>query len=390
MSHNKTFCILPWMHLATTSTGKYRPCCNIAQGTTVTKDDGSHFNVWEDSIEAMWDSSYMQQLRAKMLAGKKSRVCKRCYREEDSGIESARQSANSRYMFNYDAVINPPVNIKYLDLRLGNLCNLKCRMCNPYASSMWTKEWNLIADKDKQLSDTQLKYLKNMTWPDDPFFWDQIDKHSIEIDEIYLTGGEPTLITKQYELYNSLIAKGLAHKIKLKYNTNLTNIPDKLVDYWRYFKQVKLNASIDAYGDLDRYIRYPSSWKKIDENLKKFIAMGNIKIEVHCTVQIYNILRLNELFDYLEPLKLPVYLNILNHPEELNIRVLPEHLKDQAALYLEKHYDLVIRKKDKIADYMYKEDWSHLLPKFKNYTDTLDKSREESIYNLIEEFRHVA
>ena len=160
MSHNKTFCILPWMHLATTSTGKYRPCCNIAQGTTVTKDDGSHFNVWEDSIEAMWDSSYMQQLRAKMLAGKKSRVCKRCYREEDSGIESARQSANSRYMFNYDAVINPPVNIKYLDLRLGNLCNLKCRMCNPYASSMWTKEWNLIADKDKQLSDTQLKYLQ--------------------------------------------------------------------------------------------------------------------------------------------------------------------------------------------------------------------------------------
>ena len=387
---NKSFCILPWMHIATTSTGKYRPCCNIAQGTTITKPDGSHYNVVEDTIEEMWYSDYMINLRDKMLRGKKSRICKRCYREEEAGIESARQSANNRYMFDFKKSTKPPVKVKYLDLRLGNLCNLKCRMCNPYASSMWTKEWNLIADEDKKLPEDRLKYLKNMTWPDEPFFWEQIDKHRLDIDEIYLTGGEPTLIKQQYQLYDSLIEKGLAHNIKLKYNTNLTNIPDKLVDYWQHFKQVKLNASVDAYGDLDRYIRYPSSWKKIDENLRRFKAMKNVRLEVHCTVQIYNVLKLHELFDYLNPMRIPVYLNILNHPEQLNIRVLPEELKDKAALYLEKNYDIVIRKKDSIADYMYKEDWSHLLPKFKTYTETLDKSRDESLYNLVEEFRYVS
>ena len=30
----------------------------------------------------------------------------------------------------------------YVDLRLGNLCNSKCRMCNPGTLTQWVEEWN--------------------------------------------------------------------------------------------------------------------------------------------------------------------------------------------------------------------------------------------------------
>ena len=283
----------------------------------------------------------------------------------------------------------PKMDIRYVDLRLGNLCNLKCRMCNPYSSSIWAKEWNKVVTKEEQISQDEVTRLAQMDWPTKDKTWDNIKEIMPSVEMIYFTGGEPTLTLQQMSLLEYCIDNNYTN-VTLKYNTNLTNIPDKLVDYWQHFKQVKLNASVDAYGDLDRYIRYPSSWKKIDENLRRFKAMKNVRLEVHCTVQIYNILKLHELFDYLNPMRIPVYLNILNHPEQLNIRVLPEELKDKAALYLEKNYDIVIRKKDSIADYMYKEDWSHLLPKFKTYTETLDKSRDESLYNLVEEFRYVS
>ena len=117
--------------------------------------------------------------------------------------------------------------------------------------------------------------------------------------------------------------------------------------------------------------------------------MKNIKLKVHVTVQMYNILKLHELFEYLEMLDINVYLNILNTPKYLNIKVLPEYLKDKAALFFEKNYKINIEKKDNISDYMFKDDWSYLYPDFIKYTKTLDKSRGESLFNLVEDFSHV-
>ena len=42
-----------------------------------------------------------------------------------------------------------------------------------------------------------------------------------------------------------------------------------MLDYWKHFKRVQLNASIDAVGDRDRYILIPVIWEKIEENFDK-------------------------------------------------------------------------------------------------------------------------
>ena len=258
-------------------------------------------------------------------------------------------------------------------------------MCNPYASNQWVDEWNMIEDP---LPEEELRRLDTdtMTWPNKRMVWENFMNVADTIEEIYLTGGEPTLALAQYRLFDFLIERGLNENITLKYNTNLTNIPQRMIDYWDKFKRVKLNCSVDAYGPLNRYIRYPTNWKLVDKNLARFIEMektSGVRVQIHTTVQIYNILHLNTWFDWIQKFDKFVYLNILNHPEYLNIRVLPTELKQLATERLENY---TIEKLDSTIDYMWAEDWHERWPDLVKYTTTLDASRKENIKDVVPEF----
>jgi molybdenum cofactor biosynthesis enzyme MoaA len=381
MTQSKTFCILPWMHLATTASGNLRVCCNSTSGKNViTKEDGSSYKLHEDDLEEAWNSKVYTTIRKQMINGDRPEMCQRCFGEEDVGITSARQSWNKKWQDDGEYTTDAPFDIKYVDLRLGNLCNLKCRMCNPYASNMWVKEWHLINDA---LSESEYKRLSNMNWPEKEKTWENLFSIAHTVDEIYLTGGEPTVIKEQQRLLDYFINNGTAKDIRLKYNTNLVKLPPWLLERWTHFKRVQLNCSIDATGALDHYIRYPSNWDTIVKNFEKIRELPNAGIEIHCTVQMYNILRLPELINWAEPYGHKIYFNILNHPEELNIRVLPVHLKDQAATQL--HPYLHLEKVQGIIDYMYAEDWNDKYDKFLSYTAALDKSRDEKLIDIIPE-----
>lgn len=384
MTQSKSFCILPWISLATSASGNLRVCCNSTPGKNfITKGDGSVYKIHKDDIEEAWNSDVYTTIRKQMLKGERPEMCTRCFREEDAGLTSTRQNWNDKWMREDDVYnVHAPLDIRYVDLRLGNLCNLKCRMCNPWASNQWIDEWNLV---DKELSKEEINYLSNFSWPErNPKWVEQLKQVAHTIEELYLTGGEPTIIKEQYMILDYLIENKLSKKIKLKYNTNLTNIPEELVSKWKHFKTVQLNCSIDAVGDLDRYIRYPSNWKKIQSNFLKLVSKRKVKIEIHCTVQMYNILRLHEFLEWALPFEQKIYFNILNHPAPLNIRVLPPELKDKAYEYLMPY--LEVPKVKGIIDYMYAEDWSDKMEEFLDYTFALDKSRKQSLYHLIPEF----
>lgn len=381
MSVSKTFCILPWMHLATSSTGNLRVCCNSTPGKNfIHKEDGTVYKIYKDDIHEAWNSETYQTIRKQMLNGERPEMCARCFKEEDVGIRSTRQGWNSRWKQEKEYTVNAEFDIRYVDIRLGNLCNLKCRMCNPYASNQWVKEWPLV---NSSVSADELQQLKSLDWPENEKTWQNLFSIITTIQEIYLTGGEPTIIKEQLKLLNYCIDNNKAQDIILKYNTNLTNIPLELVDKWKYFKKIKLNCSIDAVGQLDRYIRYPSNWEKIEENFLKVSQLDNVSIEIHNTVQMYNILRLDEFIKWAEPFKYKIYFNILNHPEVLNIRVLPFHLKNYVKEKLKQYVE--IPKVQGVIDYMIAEDWSDKYPAFLNYTKKLDESRNENLFDLIPE-----
>lgn len=376
-----TFCILPFMHLATSASGNLRVCCNSTPGENfILKEDGSPYKIYKDDIREAWNSDTYKTIRRQMLNSERPNMCVRCFREEDSGISSARQAWNQKWQEDKAYIEDTPFKIKYIDLRLGNLCNLRCRMCNPYASNQWLKEWHLISDK---LSLEEHNRLKQMDWPNNEKMWENLIPLLDTVEEVYLTGGEPTIIKEQHKILDYLIENDIASRVRIKYNTNLTNIPEALVNKWVKFQRVQLNCSIDAVGELDRYIRYPSDWDTIVKNFNMLSKAKNVYIEIHCTVQMYNILRLTKLINWAEPYNFKIYFNILNHPDWLNIRVLPQPLKIRVEEKLKDYYHLP--KVKGIVDYMNANDWSHLLDTFFDKTHQLDMSRTESLQSLIPE-----
>jgi MoaA/NifB/PqqE/SkfB family radical SAM enzyme len=382
-----TFCILPWMHLATNASGTLRVCCNSTPGKNlITRENGIPYKIGDPDMTDSWTSPVMQTIRQQMLNGERPDMCVRCFREEDSGIKSARQTWNNTWAYYYEQSVTPPMNIKYIDIRLGNLCNLKCRMCNPWASNQWIDEWNSI---ENPINENELARLSKMDWFDNEMVWDNIAKFADTIEEIYLTGGEPTLAISQYKLFDRLISLGVSHKIKLKYNTNLTNIPKKMVDYWTQFKQIKINASIDAYDELNRYIRFPTAWESVRKNLSIFNEMSKenkCELHIHITVQAYNVVELDHLLEFLHDNDYTnIYLNILNHPSYLNIKVLPEKLKRIASERLEKWTH--VSKIPGVIKYMNSEDWHPTQwNSFLKYTKTLDASRNQDFFKLMPMF----
>tara|TARA_B100000212_G_scaffold130283_1_gene97687 strand:- start:885 stop:2036 length:1152 start_codon:yes stop_codon:yes gene_type:complete len=382
---SKTFCILPWMHLATNARGRLRVCCNSTPGKNfIEKTDGTYYKLFKDNLEEAWNSEVYQKIRKQMIDGERPDMCQRCFREEDAGVRSARQAWNEKWKQDKEYTTDAPFDIKYVDLRLGNLCNLKCRMCNPYASNQWVKEWSLV---EEALSPEEYKNLSSMDWPEIEKTWENLFSIAHTVEEIYLTGGEPTIIREQHRLLDYFIEKGTAKNIRLKYNTNLTNVPKHLLDKWSKFKRVQLNCSIDATGKLDRYIRHPSNWETIERNFNTIRQLENANIEIHCTVQMYNILRLHELIEWALPYEHKIYFNILNHPECLNVRCLPKHLKEKAEENLKPY--LLLPRMQGVIDYMWAEDWSDKIPEFNQYTKRIDASRKENIRDVVPELANV-
>ena len=370
------------MHIATSPGGTFRVCCNSDnKNNKILKEDGTPFKIYKDSIEDVRNSPTYKTIKDEMLNGIKPATCKRCFKQEEAGFESSRQVYNT--MWEHKVDINKTTNALYLDLRLGNQCNLKCRMCNPYSSNQWVSEWEQLYGN---FSENERSWLTDMSWHKT----DKINRNMFElastVEEIYLTGGEPTLIKEQDILLDYCIEHDLAKNIDLKYNTNLTHVPDSLIQKWKMFKGVLLNCSIDAYDELNTYIRHPIKWNKIARNFEKVKHIPNIKLDVCITVQSYNILHMDKLLDWVLNQNLPntmIFFNILEEPSHLNIKAMPIHLKELAATRLQPY--LHLPKLSNAIDYMmieHTDGWDTFI----TYTKQLDKMRNENILSVVPEF----
>ena len=381
--------------MATNASGFYRFCCNASPGKNLVKDsEGKPFRVESSNSNDVWNSEHYKSFRQQFLNGEEPDMCERCFREEKSGVESARQKLNKRWLGSFDPESEKASSVRYIDLRLGNLCNLKCRMCNPYASSKWIDEWNSIVGSaelvpNNELSESETQRLKKLDWPDKDSTWENLKPIIDTVEEIYLTGGEPLLSLKQKELLDHLIESGASKNIKLKYNTNLTVLPEDIVSRWASFKVVICNVSIDGVGELDEYIRFPTKWSVVESNLRKLFEYQSqgmpLDIGVHVTVQMYNILKLHEILSYLhEQFGVQPFLNILNHPHCFNIRTLPEDKKSLVESHLKDY--LEFDKVREVIKYMNHEDWAKkYLSEFFKVTSAMDKNRSQNLQDLIPE-----
>ncbi len=428
---SKTFCPLPWIHLATRPNGDVRVCCTAnASGAGkeddkeagLVKQDGIAMNLRDHTIEEVFNSHHMRRTRLQMIKGEIPESCRKCFAEEERGITSKRQWETKEWSQRLDlkelvkntkADGTAPVNIPYFDLRLGNLCQLKCIMCSPHDSSSWIKEWKLQYPKYKNpdlIKDQGWDSSYDYTWYQKGSFIQSMKDQAQHIQELYFAGGEPLLIPEHYKILEFLVEEGFANNINLRYNSNGLELPDKLFGLWRKFKEVRFNFSIDAYGNRNDYIRYPSKWKDIENNLLRLDdASGqNTIINVACAVQLLNVGYIDELaewkldqgFSKINPTPFGggiIGTHLVYLPSYLNVRVLPREgklwVKDKLEKFIDRqkfNYEFCNNPYGAsrwygLLKYMEQEDWSHKLPACKEYLAVTDERRGTSFENTFPE-----
>ena len=332
---SNSLCVLPWMHLATHPNGGCSLCCRSNHVDAVSwakKDNSNSLALLEDStIEDIINSKKFIEVRQAMIDGKRPIECEGCWRDEDSGIKSKRQYENERWAhiiqeLEKTAVLRRP-NYRYIELRLGNVCNNACLTCNSYSSSKWYPDEKKIS---KELPWFQLRPLENFKWFEKEEFYDELTKYSEGVEEIYINGGEPTLIKAHFRYLRNLIDNGTAQKVHLVYSLNMMDIPDNLVELWKSFKKVTINASIDDLNERNYYIRYPTQWDETITSIEKLNKVSNIHWHVTQTVSILNIDNLHNFTNWLKSTynKVPHH-NYVLYPDYLSLAALPESYKSE-------------------------------------------------------------
>jgi MoaA/NifB/PqqE/SkfB family radical SAM enzyme len=259
---NNVICSLPFNSVSIDPAGKLRQCCNSDAGVFAE-------SVQTINTNGLINNSSIQRLRSALLQDKKDPICDRCWKMEDIGNKSFRHIANENTDHGIHT-ISPKgfsktigyENIRYLDISLGNKCNLACRMCHPGSSSLLAKQY------------IELKYTKDTTTTIE---FDRSAKDKIlelinqapNLASIYLLGGEPLINDFHDEILELLIKLDRAKNVTIHYSTNLHTDVEKHLERWAKFKLVEMSVSIDGSDEVYEYIRWPGSWNKVYNNLKK-------------------------------------------------------------------------------------------------------------------------
>ena len=443
---SKTFCVLPWIHFATRPNGDMRLCCSAnASGAgqdhtvgLVKNEKGEPANFGNSKPMEAWNNEYMRDVRLTMLDGKIPASCTKCAEEESKGVISKRVWETYTWMndgIDLEELVKQtakdgsvPGKLTYLDLRLGHTCNLKCVMCSPHDSSRW------LQDHQKLLKRTTIPIVAeqmswnaenfNNTWYENPDFWKEMYAQIPNLRQVYFAGGEPLMIKEHKTFLQEIIRQGYADKILIRYNSNALLLDDETIDMWKSFAKVKFAVSLDGTDVRNYYIRYPSDWETIVQNLHKLDnTPDNVQVSIATAIQILNIKHLPDFarwkvqqnFKKINLGSVPggvqmggglFNMHLLYLPTFLSIRLLPQADKEEVrksfgelANWLHTHYrqDADFWKTNPygwkrwmaILDFMDAEDHAEQLPAFREYINNLDSIRGTDSKSVFPELAHL-
>jgi len=273
-------------------------------------------------------------------------------------------------------------------------------MCHPVDSTKWAKDWPLVSDLQKHNEWTYNNVEKHnlvehpylCEWENHPSFFEDIERLSKNLKTIWFAGGEPLIDPMHYKLLDMLKDKD----IELQYATNLTQIKFKeksVFDYWKHYKRIIINISLDGVGDVYNYIRTNADFNDVVKNIKTIQDIAKKEsIEIimiaACTVQAYNIFNLPNIIDFVIDNKMWFHTHRVTWPQFLSCHVLPQELKQIATNRLEDYLNSfkkrrgmdnfyrvnVIRHINDNLNFLNGRDLSKLWPDFIEYSKILDKA----------------
>ena len=359
LPHDK-FCVLPWISLEASPVGTVRPCC--LADDEIMDNAGNKFELATANFADIQNSDHMQELRERFLAGEKPKTCRKCWNEERSGRTSKRMHTLDRLKHvlideSWSADAKP---LMFLDLKLGNICNLKCRICGSWSSSQFASEEISFLPREEQKTSHAYQMLRAGAWPkENTQFWSQIESVLTDIRYIEFTGGEPFMIDQHFDMLQGIVDRGIAGQVEIHYNTNGTHYPERGENIWKHFKTVEVAFSIDDVGARFEYQRTNADWAVVLDTIVSFQylkdQMPNLQLQCCSTVNVFNVCYLDELAHWLALQKFDfVYWNMMHDAWYFSIATLPDSAKSQIISHLESA-DVPAQYQDefvRIADFM--------------------------------------
>lgn len=415
---SKTFCMHPFTGLATREDGAVKVCCRSAPIGF----------IQNNSLEELWNNDTMREVRRQILSNERPKVCKPCFDLEDQGVESLRQRhingvipearinlyPNALEQLRDDYTM--PFEFPTMEIKLNNLCNLKCRMCHPMDSTSWNdwdqveefykKENNYLVPVINKLGLNTSKYL--CPFEDTNNWWTSFEKLLPYFRRVEFAGGEPLMDPQHYRILDML--KPYGQNIEIKYATNGTTLGIKggrtIHDYWPHFKSVAVNVSLDGIHEVYNYIRGNSDFTLVEQNIKEIQTIPNVSRVVGAfTAQAGNILQASECIEYfLNKMGIVFYSHRVSYPNCLSAQVLPRVLQLKAVEKLEKirhrvkDFELVKKypQLERITyqqiqdniNYLNAKDQSHLWSDFLEFNRKLDVTRNQNLFDVVPEFKN--
>jgi organic radical activating enzyme len=294
----KIICSMVNHGLGVTWDGLLTPCCQWYPAQK------SHEFFWEDY------QGYNDTVRTAILKdfdqGIRHDRCMKCFREEDLGYKSLRQKSNEDHPQTHatPSVDNP---IYDFELRLGNNCNLRCIMCGPYASSSWHLERAEHKEKFDKINIVHATAQPTKWW-ENADFYNFLSNKFKDAKVVDISGGEPLPLPGTHKILDLLIQSGNT-KLNLRFNSNLTRVPEAILEKLRLFSNARISVSLEGTGLMNNYLRYPSKWEEIDANLMhvKDVSPDLIRSVKH-TLQHASVYSLPDLINYVKERKIGLHI----------------------------------------------------------------------------------
>jgi MoaA/NifB/PqqE/SkfB family radical SAM enzyme len=290
------YCIQPFNNIRIDVTEgdiiQYKPCCHYT------------FDTNFSNVDSYLESDELKNLQHHFLTQNElPSGCKLC-----NDVELYGNKTSTRLLHLYtDPILE--TKIEKLEISPGNICNLKCIMCNPHSSSALSSEYvklgwikkHVVTEQDDQVISVlnQLNSLKSVS----------------------IIGGEFFLSKKNLEILDLLIEK----KLEVKLTTNATELTKTHLEKLKKIHKLDLILSIDGVGPIYEFIRYPALWGPVSDNvknLKEILPQASLTINV--VIQPLNLQFINELIQYANQNRIKVMFTLLTSPEWLGWNILTQ------------------------------------------------------------------
>jgi MoaA/NifB/PqqE/SkfB family radical SAM enzyme len=408
-----TFCIYPWKQLNFSVDGSAQLCCRATRSIADRK--GVPLTLDRVPFTEIWNSDHMVKARKAMAEGRRVADCAPCYQHEQATGTSLRKEANEGWLWNV-AVADRPAAIRShvaqsaadghlmktppekLHIWFGSHCNLQCRMCFASYSSRIAadpvhRSWS-PGLPSAALPPEQRRFTDGRNWAESPsVVFGELFQDTGQLVSLSFAGGEPLLQAQVEPLLQLLIDRGQAPSVGLYFSTNGTIYRESLFEKFKTFASVTLAISLDGVGAANEYVRFPSHWDAVWQNVLRIRDRRIVAVQIDPTFQAYNALGITDLLRLCDGEGLHCILgNVLLYPEHLSVHILPascrriarERLESYLAGCPERHRSGAAALARSLSGPDHPQQ-AALLSTFMTFTNDLDASRKQSLAASIPE-----